>query len=689
MDMAGTGGLNDACLAVYRAALKLRSLQKLCYMHMVMIGDLRSASWTEGDLGNISQESLKQSLEQLFQGVLQTLPVQVVPEATEQTARLLFKLYDREKTGFVLLRSVEVALIVLSGDTLSAKHRALFQLAVSYGRRQGQEDLFVSHSGLRNLLDDLSQVPAVVQESHIFGPVEPAIQSCFTGVINDKAGEEHFVNWLRSEPRLLLWLSTLYRLSVSEDVQHRVRCHACKAFPITGIRYRCLKCLNVHLCQNCFLAQKRTRKHKPSHPLLEYCTPPSLKESMASLASSARHVLLPRRYTRRETERQRALKAGSYEERHYSAHASGLQQQECVKNLEGLDATVSENVLPSPPSSPPTPSHPHHSMESKSLQTDELDTQPQRKMSLLQKDLNITQKAMKDLQRDKGVLENEFQVWKVAAQSEHDSLEGRCTELKTTMEALIQHNQQLEEELGQVRHALSMRGREESGSDIHTPSPQQSRHDTSEKQGTETESSASVTTEKDPEVATGEVSEREHQMDEKQNLNEVQEEEHKDVVLTETSATETEIETEKKFKVVWESDEDVKEEEEEEDVDEKSEEDEPQHYRVTGNSTTLDRSFVVEDSGTDNSDEEADKEEELNDLVQRLHDALLSTPTGCGSRQTEALLQAAGGVGESVVHLVHSFKSITSPVQDMEQGSANGDLQCKALCHEAGLISHQ
>ncbi|KAI5613563.1 dystrotelin [Silurus asotus] len=325
-------------------------------VHMVMIRDLRSAPWTEGDLGNISQESLKQSLEQLFQGVLQTLPVQV---------------------------------------------------------------------------------------------------------INDRAGEEHFVNWLRSEPRLLLWLSTLYRLSVSEDVQHRVRCHACKAFPITGIR----------------------------------------------------------------------------------------------------------------------------------------------------------------------VLENEFQVWKVAAQSEHDSLEGRCTELKTTMEALIQHNQQLEEKLGQVRHALSMRGREESGSDINTPSPQQqSRHDTSEKQGTETKISALVTTEKDPEVAE-EVSEREHQMDEKQNLNEVQEEEHKDVVVTETSATETEIETEEKFKVVWESEED-EEEEEEEDVDEKSEEDKPQHYRLTGNSTTLDRSFVVEDSGTDNSDEEADKEEELSDLVQRLHDALLSTPTG-------------------------------------------------------------
>lgn len=50
------------------------------------------------------------------------------------------------------------------------------------------------------------------------------------------------------------------------------------------------------------------------------------------------------------------------------------------------------------------------------------------------------------------LLEKEFQVWKVAAQSEHDSLEDRCKELEDTMEALIQHNQQLDQELGQVRY---------------------------------------------------------------------------------------------------------------------------------------------------------------------------------------------------------------------------------------------
>lgn len=72
--------------------------------------------------------------------------------------------------------------------------------------------------------------------------------------MHGKAREEHVVSWLRSEPRLLLWLSTLYRLSVSEAVQHRVRCHGCKAFPITGLRsvYVCLcseDCLHLTFAQ--------------------------------------------------------------------------------------------------------------------------------------------------------------------------------------------------------------------------------------------------------------------------------------------------------------------------------------------------------------------------------------------------------------------------------------------------------
>lgn len=46
-----------------------------------------------------------------------------------------------------------------------------------------------------------------------------------------------------------------------------------------------------------------------------------------------------------------------------------------MDNLEGLDIIVSDNVPPSP--TPPPPLPPQINMESKSLQTDEYDTQPQ------------------------------------------------------------------------------------------------------------------------------------------------------------------------------------------------------------------------------------------------------------------------------------------------------------------------
>uniref|UniRef100_A0AAY4AND6 ZZ-type domain-containing protein n=2 Tax=Denticeps clupeoides TaxID=299321 RepID=A0AAY4AND6_9TELE len=256
-------------------------------------------------------------------------------------------------------------------------------------------------------------------------------------VVSAGVCEEVFINWLQSEPRLLLWLSTLYRISASEAVQHRVRCHVCKAFPITGLRYRCVKCVSLHLCQTCFLTEKRSRKHKPSHPILEYCTQPSWKESLASLASSARHVLLPRRFTRREAERRRALSRGESNIDPHSNNSTSLTNDVCLSS-KSRDSSPQVNVA------------------SKALQTEESQL-PERKASVLQKDLHVTQKFIKELQRDKWLLEKEFQVWRAAAQSEHNSLEDRCAELEATMEELSQHNQNLERELRHMQHSLSLR----------------------------------------------------------------------------------------------------------------------------------------------------------------------------------------------------------------------------------------
>ncbi|KAJ8389786.1 hypothetical protein AAFF_G00114920 [Aldrovandia affinis] len=467
MDLDVIEGLNEVVPAVYRAAFKLRSLQNLCQMHSVTLSAigpaLRSLGVAVGPGGGIAEADVGRSLEQLFQGVSEELPGQLQPGAAEHTCRLLFKVFDRKRTGSISLQSVEAALIALSGDTLSAKHTALFRLAERCSGRQGRESGTVSRSGLRTVLDDLSQVPAVVQESQVFGPVESAVRTCFQGVISAGVSEEVFLRWLRSEPRLLLWLSTLYRISASEAVIHRVRCHVCKAFPITGLRYRCLKCLNLHLCQTCFLTHKRSRRHKPSHPMMEHCTQPSFRESLTSLAHSARHNLLRRREAERRSALCKHTPAGTP---HSATSQTTPRQTQATPPHPSLqyEATpphpVSEyEATPPHPASeyeatPPHPASEYEAtpteprLESKAMQTDTA-LQPQRK-----KDPSHTRMAVRDLRRDKWQLEKQLQVWRVAAQTEHSSLEDKCCHLEATVEVLTRHNQNLQDELGRVRLLL-------------------------------------------------------------------------------------------------------------------------------------------------------------------------------------------------------------------------------------------
>ncbi|XP_076848737.1 dystrotelin isoform X2 [Brachyhypopomus gauderio] len=696
-------GLNEIRPAVYRAALKLQSLQKLCHLHVVMLQGLQPILRSMGDSGDptvrVCPETLRQCLERLFHRAPQELPGWKQQEATEQTARLLFKLYDREEAGFVLLRSVETALVVLSGDALTAKHRALFQLAARCSRGRSLQDRSVTCDGLRVLLDDLSQVPAAVQESHVFGDVETAVQSCFKGVASASVGEDHILRWMQSE-HLLLWLSTLHRLSTSADVQHQVRCHACKSFPITGLRYRCVKCVNVHLCQTCFLTERSTRKHKASHLVMEYCTQPSWRETMVSLASRARLSLLPRHYTTREMERSRAFRAASNGSPQHSYIAPSPLQQLCEDVPGGLGVLL--------PHLPPAPTQ--MKGESKALQTDEADMHPQRKTSLLQKDLTITQKAMRDLQRDKWLLEREFQVWRAATQSEHESLEDRCTELESTLGVLVQQNQQLEEELGHVRHALSERVTEPGTSIqqcIHTPLLQQDDGDNkSEKQ--------SNCRNLDPQTSStfkelkGEPVREKDEREERKRKNEEDDEAlhlvleggHMAEVVTDhfvTHIKEVHLVEEDKGKSFdeWEEPELVRQEsitegegpelDRQESVTEGewpeldrqesvTEGEWPELDRqesiIEGEGPELDRqesitehscsdgSMKEEDFGPGNSDEE--KEQELCDLVQHLKGALLLSPHAeSGSSQRAELLQAAGGVGDAVFHLVATFRSLT------------------------------
>ena len=89
------------------------------------------------------------------------------------------------------------------------------------------------------------------------------------------------------EPQTLVWLPTLHRLIATETgrsieetiderkcsilVRHEARCDTCKAYPVIGMRYRCLRCFNYDLCQTCFFTGDHAKKHDGSHPIEEYC----------------------------------------------------------------------------------------------------------------------------------------------------------------------------------------------------------------------------------------------------------------------------------------------------------------------------------------------------------------------------------------------------------------------------------
>ncbi|XP_035494802.2 dystrotelin isoform X2 [Scophthalmus maximus] len=398
MDLDVIDGLNEIRPAVYRAAMKLLSLQRVCHLDVLSVrhimAAIRSLKGTrpQQDEG-LNREEVTRTLNRMFHSVSQEVTHHVTghvtTEAPEKTCSLMLTLFDR--AGSVSAASLQTALIALSPDSLLDKYRALVSVCEDTSGS-------ISRSGLRCLLQDLSQVPAAVQEDVVFGDVAVAVRSCFDRVLTPTVTSQHVLSWLQSEPRLLLWLPTLYRLYVSQNVSHMVRCHTCKTSPITGLRYRCLKCVKVHVCQSCFMSQRQTRKHKRQHPVLEYCTQPTWRESLNSLVHSARHTLLPWRYTQREANGRRVLMWP--EETHNSA----------LPPSDASTPLVESAVCHSPSSEMPT------------QQASPLTTE------------------VRNLQRDKWLLEQEMQAWRLTVQSEQGILEDRCSGMEVTMETLRRQN---------------------------------------------------------------------------------------------------------------------------------------------------------------------------------------------------------------------------------------------------------
>ncbi|KAI4468401.1 e3 ubiquitin-protein ligase kcmf1 [Holotrichia oblita] len=151
--------------------------------------------------------------------------------AIELMINFLYNIYDKNRTGCVQVLHVKLVLSLLCKTNLNSLYHYLFSLCADHN----------------NCVTRLKS-PGLV------------------GI-----NESMFIAWLETNPQLLLWLPTVHRLKKSETTVHSSKCSVCKANPIVGLKYRCVKCSRYIQCQKCYFTAKISHSHKISHQMREYC----------------------------------------------------------------------------------------------------------------------------------------------------------------------------------------------------------------------------------------------------------------------------------------------------------------------------------------------------------------------------------------------------------------------------------
>ncbi|XP_077541931.1 dystrophin isoform X3 [Haemaphysalis longicornis] len=291
---------NDVRYSAYRTSMKIRTIQKNLCLDLVFMNNAINAFDQHGLRAQndklISVPEMITCLATIYDGVAQEHSNLVkVPLCIDLCLNWLLNLYDTAtRTGYIRILSFKVGIILLCKGNLEDKFRYLFRL-IADGNGCADE----RQVGL--LLHDCVQLPRLLGEIAAFGGsnIEPSVRSCFE--LAGPGGRReiqasHFLNWLLQEPQSLVWLPVLHRLAAAETARHQAKCNGCKQYPIVGFRYRCLKCFNVDLCQSCFFSGRKTKNHKVTHPMQEYCTTTTSGEDVRDFTKIMKNKFKSKRY---------------------------------------------------------------------------------------------------------------------------------------------------------------------------------------------------------------------------------------------------------------------------------------------------------------------------------------------------------------------------------------------------------
>ncbi|WKX91147.1 hypothetical protein Q1695_009745 [Nippostrongylus brasiliensis] len=268
--------------ATYRAACKLRFIQKKTNVHLVDIWNMIESFRENGLNAMPIHTQIKTSrIELLLTTIYHNLNKRLVSSQhidTDKSISLLLSFllgtYDKQQTGRLTVFSIKIALATICAGKLVDKLRYMFsQISDSSG--------FLDYDRFTDFMQQVLALTTAVFEAPTFGFSESAVSQCF--LRDQRVTLNNFLDVFMSDPcpPCVMWLPLLHRMASVEHVYHPVVCDACQVRSFTGFRYKCQRCTNYQLCQNCFWRGRTSQNHSNEHEMKEYSSYKSPTKQLA------------------------------------------------------------------------------------------------------------------------------------------------------------------------------------------------------------------------------------------------------------------------------------------------------------------------------------------------------------------------------------------------------------------------
>ncbi|XP_066908769.1 dystrophin isoform X4 [Halyomorpha halys] len=458
--------LNEVRFSAYRTALKLRTVQKRICLDLVTVTRAIDVFDTHGLRAQNDKVLDVTDMISVLRTIYETLagenPSLVnVPLCLDLAVNWLLNVYDSQRTGQMRVLSFKIGIVLLCKGHLEQKYGYMFRLMADPNRLVDQRKL-----GL--LLHDCIQIPRQLGEVAAFGGsnIEPSVRSCFDEAGNNATHIEaiQFLSWLEKEPQSMVWLPVLHRVAASESAKHQAKCNICKAYPILGFRYRCLKCLNFDMCSACFFSGRKAKNHKLSHPMQEYCTATTSGEDVRDFTRALRNKFKSKKYWNKHPRVgylpvQTVLEGDPLAAPPTPPHAPAASQHDVHSTLEMYASRLAEVELRTRTNSTPD----------SSLNGGEPSSIPRSPVQIIQAidadQRHELENMIRELEEENAGLQAEWErlrrqsgasdgVEEADMAAEARLLRQHKGRLEARMQILEDHNRQLEAQLQRLRHLL-------------------------------------------------------------------------------------------------------------------------------------------------------------------------------------------------------------------------------------------